>query len=489
MMLHDVLKEVVIENQSSMDCGNKFITGISDNSNNVKEGYLFVAVNGYSFDGHNYIRDAIRLGASAIIGEKAIDNLEVPYFQVKNSRKVLGLIAKNFYKDPSNQKIMIGITGTNGKTTISFMLKQVLEQNGISCSIIGTIHYYINGITHESINTTPGSIKLNSLLASSNDRVVIMEVSSHGLAQDRLEGIQFDYCIFTNLYHEHLDFHGTMEEYFRAKSLLFEKLKPNGHTIVNGDDSWGKKLHEYLSLKKKNTYVVGKCNNHDLTIINYSKAINPTLLIKETDELVHLEIPFPGLHNLYNAALSYSVAKMLSIKKEDILYALSQFSGVPGRFEVYKNAEGPTFVIDYAHTADAFFNILQTVKECGAKRIFHIFGFRGGRDSAKRAEMVKISSELSDFSIMTLDDLNSEKFDDMLLTLNKLHREFSNENGLVIPDRTLAIQFAYQWGLTDDWIVITGKGPERYKQIFDLPTYSDKETVIYLQSKSTRAII
>jgi UDP-N-acetylmuramoyl-L-alanyl-D-glutamate--2,6-diaminopimelate ligase len=489
MLLHDILKEVVLEKQSRMDCGAIEITGISDNSKLIKKGNLFIAVTGFQADGHHYIKDAISLGAAAVVGEQELDDLGVPYFQVKNSRRVLGLISKNYYKDPSNQKIMVGITGTNGKTTISFMLKHILEKSGISCSIIGTIHYDINGVIQGSNNTTPGAIKLNSLLASSQDQVVIMEVSSHALVQDRLEGIQFDYCIFTNLYHEHLEYHGTMDEYFQAKSLLFEKLKPNGITIVNGDDFWGEKLHGNLSQRNKQAYVVGKSISHDLTIVNFTTKMKPSILLKEYDENVRLELPFPGLHNLYNAALSYPVARMLSIQKEDITLALSHFPGVPGRFEVYKNTEGPTIVIDYAHTADAFVHILQTVKECGAKRIFHIFGFRGGRDHSKRAEMVKVSSKMSDLSILTMDDLNNEKFEDMLLTLNKLRREFSSENGLVIPDRTLAIRFAYQWGLTDDWIIITGKGPEHYQQTFDLPTHTDKETVLYLQSKSKRAII
>ena len=159
-----------------------------------------MAVSGYSFDGHNYISEAIRLGASAVIGEQEITNLEIPYIQVENSRKALGLAIKKLYGNPSSKKVMIGITGTNGKTTTSFMLKHILEKNGISCSVIGTISYIINGKTIESQNTTPGTVKLNSLLVQSKDEVVIMEISSHGLAQYRLEGIEFDYCAFTNLY-------------------------------------------------------------------------------------------------------------------------------------------------------------------------------------------------------------------------------------------------------------------------------------------------
>ncbi|MFD6442446.1 glutamate ligase domain-containing protein, partial [Peribacillus sp. NPDC060186] len=182
--------------------------------------------------------------------------------------------------------------------------------------------------------------------------------------------------------------------------------------------------------------------------------------------------------------VAYSVARMFPIKKEDIISSLNQFSGVPGRFEMYKEEDGPTIVIDYAHTADAIHHMLQTAKECGAEKIYHIFGFRGGRDTTKRAEMVKVSSELSDVSILTMDDLNSEEIEVMESSLNKLKSDYSSENGMVIPDRTFAIQEALQVGKEGDWIIITGKGIERYEQNFGLPTISDKETVLYLQDKN-----
>ncbi|MGE7760241.1 UDP-N-acetylmuramoyl-L-alanyl-D-glutamate--2,6-diaminopimelate ligase [Peribacillus sp. NPDC097895] len=461
-----------------------FITGVTDNSKEIKNGYLFVAVNGYKADGHNYIKDAIRLGASVVIGDRDIKGVDVPYIRVKNSRKVLAEIAKRFFGDPSNQKIMIGITGTNGKTTTSYMLQQILEENGISCSVIGTIQHIINGNKVDSHNTTPGTVELNTLLAASEDMVVIMEVSSHGLAQYRLEGIEFDFCVFTNLYHDHLDFHGTMEDYFLAKLLLFEKLKTNGLAIINGDDFWGEKLQEYLREKKVSTYVFGKSKLCDLMITNYNTAKNPFISLKENHISVKINLPLPGLHNLYNAAAAYSVAKMFPIKKEDILSSLNRFSGVPGRFEMYKKEDGPTIVIDYAHTADAIHHMLQTAKECGAEKIYHIFGFRGGRDTTKRAEMVKVSSELSDVSILTMDDLNTEGTEVMETSLHKLQCDYSSGNGKVIPDRTFAIQEALQAGKDGDWIIITGKGMEKYKQNFGLPTFSDKETVLYLQEKN-----
>ncbi|USK67025.1 UDP-N-acetylmuramoyl-L-alanyl-D-glutamate--2,6-diaminopimelate ligase [Peribacillus frigoritolerans] len=485
MIFKNLIKDADIENLLEINVEDISILGVTDNSRDIQKGYLFVAVSGYNVDGHNYIQDAVLLGASAVIGERDIGDLAVPYLQVKNSRKALGLIAKNFYGDPSNQKIMIGITGTNGKTTTSYMLHQIIKENGMSCSVIGTIQHIINGKTIDSHNTTPGTIELNSLLASSEDKVVIMEVSSHALVQYRLEGIEFDYGIFTNLYHDHLDFHGSMEEYFQAKALLFEKLKPNGMAILNGDNFWGEKLHEYLKQRQVNSYVIGESDYCDLLIHDYDTATKPFVLLneKEKDELVRINLPMPGLHNLYNAVVAYAVARKLSIGKEDILSALKKILGVPGRFEVYKDEDGPTIVIDYAHTADAIFHCLQTAKECGAERIFHIFGFRGGRDKGKRVEMVKVSSELSDISILTMDDLNTEAYLNMKAILFELNHQYSTENGLVIPDRTLAIQTALRMAKKGDWIIVTGKGQESYKQDFALPVTSDKETILYLQDK------
>lgn len=483
MMLKKLIEDAGIENLTGMNVADISILGVTDNSRDIQKGYLFVAVSGYSVDGHNYIQDAVRLGASAVIGELDIGNLEVPYLQVNNSRKALGKIAKQFYVDPSKQKIMIGITGTNGKTTTSYMLHQIIKESGMSCSLIGTIQHIINGKTIDSHNTTPSALELYSLLASSEDKIVIMEVSSHALVQYRLEGIEFDYGIFTNLYHDHLDYHGTMENYFQAKTLLFEKLKPNGMAILNGDNFWGEKLHEYLKKRKVNTCVIGESKFCDLSIHDYDTATKAFVLLNDGGEIVRIILPMPGMHNLYNAAVAYAVARKLKIGKEDILLALKKFPGVPGRFEVYKDEYGPTIVIDYAHTADAIFYCLQTAKELGVERIFHIFGFRGGRDKNKRAEMVKVSSELSDVSILTMDDLNTEDYLDMKATLIDLYHKYIAENGLVIPDRTLAIQTVLKMAKKGDWVIVTGKGHESYKQDFSLPVTSDKETILYLLDK------
>ncbi len=238
------------------------IEDLSINSKQVRPNTLFIAISGVNADGHDYIEEAIRNGATAIVGEKdinelAIQSLEdekyaegmvenrelsIPYIQVENSRKALANIACQFYGNPTKNKTVIGITGTNGKTTTSFMLKKILEDVGYTCTLFGSIQNEVNGQIIPSINTTPDALELQKNLAESNDDFIIIEVSSHGISQNRIEGIEFDYCLFTNLDHEHLDYHRDMEDYFRVKSILFQQLKPSGKAIINTLDSWGKRL-------------------------------------------------------------------------------------------------------------------------------------------------------------------------------------------------------------------------------------------------------
>ncbi|WP_088007018.1 UDP-N-acetylmuramoyl-L-alanyl-D-glutamate--2,6-diaminopimelate ligase [Indiicoccus explosivorum] len=451
------------------------ITGITDNSKLADSGSLFVAVKGFCDDGHEYIRSAIQHGAAAIVGEQPQPSLPVPYIQVPDSRKALGQIAGNFYGNPSGRKKVIGVTGTNGKTTTSFLLKHIFEQNGYTCSLVGTLHIEVNGEILPSGNTTPNALVLHKLLAESRDEVVIMEVSSHGLVQHRLEGIQFDCCLFMNLHRDHLDYHGTMEAYFKSKSMLFDKLKKDGTAVVNTDDYWGEKLAENLAGRVDRLVTIGSNGSNDLHILGFRKG--DCLLIEEDGGQAELCSPMKGMHNFYNTALAYAAAKSQGIPAARILDVLPDFKGVSGRFEVTALPNGATAVIDYAHTADALHYCLTTAKAQGAGRLIHVFGFRGNRDEGKRADMLEVSAKISDLYILTSDDLNSETAEDMLKSLEVLNNEFGNEKGMIIPDRSLAIQRALEISNAGDWIVITGKGHESYKQRFQLGTNSDRETV------------
>lgn len=456
-----------------------YIQGIADNSKDVEEGYAFVAIEGFESDGHQYIEQAIEKGAVIVIGEQTITGLAVPYLQVENSRKALGIMARNFYGNPSKQKVVIGITGTNGKTTTSYMLQHFLESHGITCSVIGTIQNIINGKKTKSSNTTPSSLALHQLLSLSQDEVIIMEVSSHGLAQYRLEGIEFDYGLFTNLHHEHLDYHGSMKDYFQAKILMFNQLKDRGTAVVNTDNSWGQRLFNILQRDGKSVYAIGKAMKCDISILQFN-SLNSTIMVEESHETYKIDSVMIGIHNMYNTLMAYGTSRLLDVPKEKLLNSIHHFNGVEGRFEIIKLANGSTVVIDYAHTSDAISYCLKTAKLQGAKRIVHIFGFRGDRDTSKRKAMLSASAELSNLYILTLDDLNTVSQSDMLDALKQADEIYGNRKGNIVLDRTLAIKKAIDEGKEGDWIVITGKGHEKYQQLYQLPTTSDRETVNFV---------
>lgn len=460
------------------------IKHLSINSKNVKPNTLFIAITGATADGHDFIEEAIRNGATAIIGEKDINELaiqslqdekyaegmietrgfSIPYIQVENSRKVLANIACQFYGHPAMMKTVIGITGTNGKTTTSFMLKKILEDAGYTCTLFGSIFNEVNGQVMPSINTTPDSLELQKNLAKSNDDFIILEVSSHGISQYRIQGIEFDYCLFTNLDHDHLDYHRDMEEYFNVKTMLFQQLKSSGKAIVNALDSWGMRLSKHLISNGKKIIQLGQ--NLSLTEWTSSSA----KLNFNDGQKIALHLQVLGKHNILNACMAFLTAQDLAIPTKKILQSLAEFSGVPGRFEMVIHPKGAKIVIDYAHTQDAFSNCLQTIREQGAKRIFHIFGFRGNRDQRKRQLMVEISKDLCDVTLLTLDDLNGISKETMERTLYELHDE-------VELDRTIAIKKVLDTVDEGDWVCITGKGHEEYKERFYYPTLTDLETV------------
>ncbi|WP_156288453.1 UDP-N-acetylmuramoyl-L-alanyl-D-glutamate--2,6-diaminopimelate ligase [Oceanobacillus salinisoli] len=453
------------------------IKGISDNSMNVDHHYIFVAIKGVQSDGHNYIGDAIKKGARIIIGENELTDVSVPYIQVKDSRKALGYISKEFYGNPSQDKTVIGITGTNGKTTTSYFIKNILEKNQKSCTLIGTIEYIINGETVKSLNTTPSSLILQELISKSRDDVVIIEVSSHGLAQSRVEGLEFDICLFTNLEPEHLDYHESMENYFKVKMTLFNYLKEDGHAIINTDNEWGMKAAQHLQNKNKHVHAIGQEETNHLQLTEMDGKTATVHFTVNQKESYQISMPIPGIHNMYNAAFAFQTAACIGIDGPFICDAFTALKGINGRFEMTKLSNNATVVVDYAHTTDAISHCLTAAKHRGASSIIHIFGFRGDRDKAKRKEMLSLTSRLSDYYILTMDDLNSVEPMEMLETLEELHEQYGNENGIIIADRTMAIKWAMDHCSEGDWIVITGKGHETYQQNFLLGTQSDKETV------------
>lgn len=446
------------------------IKGIADSSKAVKKDFVFIAIRGYNDDGHRHIGHAIENGATAVIGELQMDGLPVPYLRTENTRKALGIAAKNFYGDPASRKTMIGITGTNGKTTTSYLIRHLLEKNGISCSVMGTIRNIVNGHSIESPNTTPSSLILQQLLASSDDEAVVMEVSSHGLSQHRIEGVEFDICLFTNLQHEHLDYHGSMDSYFDAKKILFNQLKPGGTAIINIDDEWGEKLSLELREKGRHICSIGQHPSSHIRIRSMDKE-NSSAVLDDEEETI-LQSPIAGTHNIYNSLMAYASALGAGLKKEGMLAALQDFPGVEGRFERSEMPNGSVVIVDYAHTPDAIYHCLTTAKEAGARRVTHIYGFRGDRDTSKRMDILDVSSRLSDHYTLTTDDLNSSSSQEMESIYQDLNTRLGNDKGQIEMDRTLAIKKAIDRSQEGDWIIITGKGHEKYSHQFSLPTLS-----------------
>ena len=483
-VLEGCIKTYSIEN-------NPDLKGIQMDSRKIKPGDLFVAISGFQMDGHEFIDEAIEKGAAAVIGEKDI-KLDVPYIQVSDSRLALGRTASEFFNHPSRRHTVIGVTGTNGKTTVSYILKHILEQAGKSCSLLGTVSYIINNEVYKPSNTTPDALQIQELIAKSNDEFVVLEVSSHALKQYRIEGLELDYGLFTNLSHDHLDYHPTIEEYFEAKTLMYNYMKQNGAAVVSQQSEWGNKLTELLTDKNMPVYTIGYENQHDLKIEDITLNGQTKFDIKMGDLSYSLTYPSPGLHNVYNAAMAFLTAVKIGIKPEVIISALKSFSGVPGRFEMISHPKGATFIVDYAHTKDAIEFCLQAAKEHEATTIKHIFGFRGERDKSKREHMVKASAGLSDEFILTFDDLNGVDDEEMLKEIKELNEKFGMKKGRIITDRTLAIQFAWENAKKGEWILITGKGPEEYQTKYELPANTDKETLLYLkkiQNKNKEKVI
>jgi len=479
MKLKQLLKDINIETEPIPEID---ICGIADNSKKVHSGDVFVAINGANSNGHLYIEEAIEKGASLIIGENDLSPLAVPYIKVENSRKALGILARNFYKDPSRTKNVIGITGTNGKTTTSFLINHILESSSTSCALIGTIETTINGKTSKSSNTTPSSLSLHRLLSESEDDVAIIEVSSHGLAQYRVEGVSFDLCLFTNLSREHLDYHPSMDAYFETKLRLFDYLKANGTSIVNTDNEWGKQLSTILKNRGENVVSIGQTHENSIQMHRFESDCSK-IIVEKDNQLFELFSPIPGVHNMYNTVMAYVTVESFGIRKESFNTYVPLFKGVKGRFEMSRMQKGTAIVVDYAHTADAISHALMTAKEAGAKKITHIFGFRGDRDKQKRKDMMQVTAEISDRYILTMDDLNGVSADQMIEELQNLNNDYGNDKGFLIPDRTLAIQWTMKNSTSGEWILITGKGHESYQQSFLLPADSDQETINYVLKK------
>ncbi|MCM3719603.1 UDP-N-acetylmuramoyl-L-alanyl-D-glutamate--2,6-diaminopimelate ligase [Fictibacillus phosphorivorans] len=465
---------------------NPIITGITSHSKHVKPGYLFFAISGVQADGHQYIQEAFENGAAAVVGEYHETSASGLYFYAKDTKRLLSIAASYYYDEPYKKHKMTGITGTNGKTTTSFLLRHILISHEITTALFGTVHHYINSEIVQSSHTTPDPVTLQKMLKESNDEAVVMEVSSHGLEQKRIEGITYDQAIFLNLTHDHLDYHGTMESYYQCKAELFSYLKPNGTAIICSEGNYGRRLIKELSTKDSlQVWTYGKRKSDHFYIEDIGKDYFN--LVHETLH-VTVPLPLPGDYNALNTSAAIAAALDYGVPIKESINYLKTFGGIPGRFEEVTLYNGTEVIIDYAHTPDGVSQVLEAArKKAGDRPFYHVFGFRGNRDVTKRTEMISISLEYSDQSILTVDDLDG-------VTSEQLIKETIEAippgpySPTVIADRTEAIFYALREAPPNSVVIITGKGPEQYKEKYQYPSNSDLSTVKLFQSSNKTAL-
>ncbi|HEY8892517.1 MAG TPA: UDP-N-acetylmuramoyl-L-alanyl-D-glutamate--2,6-diaminopimelate ligase [Clostridium sp.] len=457
------------------------IKKIQYDSRKIEQGDLFFCIEGYNVDGHKYIQNAINNGAVAVVCQKNIEkNSKITVIRTKDCRKALAISAANYYGNPSRSMKMIGVTGTNGKTTSAFMIKAILEQQGYKVGLIGTIANYIGVKKIHSERTTPESLELHELFKEMLDCGVsycVMEVSSHSLSLDRVYGIEFNDSIFTNLTQDHLDFHKTFENYFNAKLKLFEYSK---NSIINIDDLYGAKAYNSItsnSLITRSKLSYGLNSKADIMATDikmHSRGSKFTLKYKNNSSEIELSIP--GNYNVYNALGSIAVCLNQGVDLESIKLALQNVQ-VPGRCELVKNDFdlGFEIILDYAHTPDGLENILETVREFTKGRLICVFGCGGDRDKTKRAIMGKIGTNLSDISLITSDNPRTE---DPMLIINDVVSGIEKHNFEIIENRREAIKRAIEIAKHDDVIVIAGKGHEDYQILKDKTIHFDEREVI-----------
>jgi UDP-N-acetylmuramoyl-L-alanyl-D-glutamate--2,6-diaminopimelate ligase len=468
------------------------VTGITCNSRQVRKDSIFVAIKGTNEDGHRFIQEAIEQGARAVIiqipalpagrpnprGLTALDvgSKDVSVIQVKDTRKALAKLAAEFYGNPSSKIKVVGITGTNGKTTVSYLIEEILKEARCNPAVIGTINYRFRDKILPSGNTTPGPIELQSLLADMLDKGVdyaIIEVSSHALDQGRTDTIDFHCAIFTNLAQDHLDYHITLENYFQAKSKLFRNINPDSFVIINNDDEYCRRIKK-ITPARVVTY--GIENQSDLSAKDIKSNMAYTEFLLDTiDGQTEFKTKLIGRHNVYNMLAAISWAKTEGIAKSIIKSAIEKFSFAPGRFEKIDFNGNFTVFLDYAHTEDALKNVINTARELSDKRIIVVFGCGGQRDKTKRPKMGNVVSELADYAIITNDNPRQEDPQEIIEDIKKGIRK---NNYCVIPERKEAIRKSLLLAKTGDIVLVAGKGHEDYQILKDKKIHFDDREII-----------
>lgn len=456
---------------------NQVIRAVEFDSRKCGPGSLFVAVKGTQVDGHNFIQKAISNGAIGIVVENVPDDLDsrIICIKVKNSSKALGIIASNFFDRPSSLLKLVGVTGTNGKTTIVNLLFEMVRNMGYKAGMLSTIENKIEDHIIGSTHTTPDPIQINKLMldmAEEGCTYCFMEVSSHAIDQHRIAGLEFNGGIFTNLTQDHLDYHLTFDNYIKAKKLFFDELEPSAFALVNLDDKNGAVMIQNTRASKK-TYALRKPADYKGRIIE-NQFDGLQLNIDGQDIWCKLV----GEFNAYNILAVYAASLLLGEDKEEVLTQLSTLGIVEGRFESIRTAENITAIIDYAHTPDALKNVLDTINAIRSRNesLITVVGAGGDRDKSKRHFMGKIAGQLSDKVIITSDNPRSEDPETIISQIKEGMEAVHSAKTLAITDRREAIKTACMLAQTNDIILIAGKGHEKYQEVNGVKhPFDDKE--------------
>ena len=476
MKLSQILKNInVLNNYADVD-----VLDVTQDSRLVKDGSLFVCIKGAAFDGHSVADEMLNNGAVAVIVERdlGLDNQVI----VENSRAVFSQICANFFGNPADKLKLIGLTGTNGKTTTTFLIKQILENVGKKVGLIGTVQNMICDEIYPAKYTTPDPYelqKLFSMMVEAECEYCVMEVSSQALAQGRVNGLRFKLGAFTNLTQDHLDYHKTWENYFNSKRILFENCEI---AVTNADDKYGLEIVKGLDFEKLVTYAVDT-NNASFVAKNVTFKPNGVEYELVGDTIGRCYCPIPGRFSVYNSLCAATCALALGIGFNDVLGAISKSNGVKGRIEVVPCDRDFTIIIDYAHSPDGLENIISSLREIAKGRVVTVFGCGGDRDKTKRPKMGRIAAELSDFCVVTSDNPRSENpseiIKDILVGMQGIDTPYE-----VVELRYDAIEYAIRNAQKDDIILLAGKGHETY-QILPTGTihFDEREVVSEILSK------
>lgn len=470
MKLRDAIKNCFILNEPSSDTIlQKDISTIVQDTRKVEKDCLFICIQGETFDGHDFVEEVIEAGAVAVVVEKIPENNTIPYILVKDTKKAMAQIASTFYDHPSQKLKIVGVTGTNGKTTITHLIDQIVEYCGDKSGLIGTMYNKVNKTILPTVNTTPDSMTIQRLytdMIQQEVAVCSIEVSSHSLYLGRVWGTDFDIAVFTNLTQDHLDFHGSMDDYFLAKSLLFSQL---GNTyggnnkktaIINCDDEHGEKL---ISLTAANVLTYGCKGTGEIQAKDIS--ISPegtTFTLKVLDKEFLVQTALIGDFNVYNLLAAVSACYAAGYPLEKILEAITALKGVKGRFELVPSKKDVTAIIDYAHTPDGLKNVLETIQKFSANKIYCVVGCGGDRDKTKRPIMADVAMKYADVSIFTSDNPRTENPE---MILRDMTGHLEQDSYYMEVDRRKAIEKATKLAAPGDIILVAGKGHEDYQII------------------------